>query len=83
MSSSTLSASKSHNLCVSVSVCVLGLRLCKCRPLARAFREGGGGAYLKNRDQIISVGMIGHASSKDTRVLGGSGGMLPGKNFEI
>ena len=44
-----------------------------CRPVARIFRgkrggEGEGGANLKNRDRIINVGMIGHASSKDTRV---------------
>ena len=46
--------------------------------------RGGGegrGAYLKNWDQIINVGMIGHANSEDTRVFfflggGGSGGML-------
>ena len=28
---------------------------------------GGGGAHLKNRDQKAYVGMIRHASSKDTR----------------
>ena len=38
---------------------------------------------LKNRDQIINVGMVGHASAEDTRVLGGSGGILPRKYFEI
>ena len=32
-----------------------------------------GGAYLKNRDQIINVGMIGHASTEDTMALGGRG----------
>ena len=54
-------------VCVCVNVCVL--------------RGGGGGcgAYLKNRDQIDNVGMIGHASSEDTWVLGESGGMLPQK----
>ena len=44
---------------------------------------GGGRAYLKNRDQIINVGMIGHESAEDTRLSGGSGGMLPRENFEI
>ena len=29
---------------------------------------GGGCVYLKNRDQIINVGIIGHASTEDTRV---------------
>ena len=28
-----------------------------------------GGTYLKNRDQIIYVGMIGHGSAKDTRLF--------------
>ena len=27
----------------------------------------GGGAYLKNWDQIINIGMIGYASSEDTQ----------------
>ena len=38
-----------------------------------------GGAYLKNWDQLINVGMIGHADVEDIRLLGGggSGGMLP------
>ena len=36
-------------------------------------KGGKGGAYLKNRNQIINVGMIGHASSEDERVLGGPG----------
>ena len=36
---------------------------------------GEGGAYRKNRDQIINVGMTVHASSEDTRVLGGCGGI--------
>ena len=33
---------------------------------------GGGGdvAYLKNRDQIINLRMIGRANSEDTRILG-------------
>ena len=46
---------------------------------------GGGGeiAYLKNRNQIINVGMIGHASDEATWLLGGSKGMLPRKKFEI
>ena len=30
-------------------------------------RGGGGGAYLKNWDPIINVGMIRCASSEDTR----------------
>ena len=30
---------------------------------------GGGGAYLKNRDQITNVGMIRHANFKDTRTM--------------
>ena len=42
-----------------------------------------GDAYLKNRDQIINVGVIGHGHAEDTKLLGGSGGMLPWKNFEI
>ena len=28
---------------------------------------GGMGAYLKNRDQIINIGMIRHGSCEDTR----------------
>ena len=47
------------------------------RPVAGIIREGwGGGAYLKNRDQIITVGMVSHASSdlKTQLVLGGGGG---------
>ena len=36
-----------------------------------------GSAYVKNPDQIINVGMIGHANSEDTGILGGSGSMLP------
>ena len=27
---------------------------------------GGGGAYLKNRDQVVNVGMVGQANSEDT-----------------
>ena len=30
-------------------------------------RGGGGGAYLKNRDQIINVWIIRYATSEDTR----------------
>ena len=30
-----------------------------------------GSAFLKNRDQIINFGMIGHASVVDTRLLRG------------
>ena len=40
-------------------------------------------AYLKNRDQIINVGMIGHASTEDTRVLRCSGGTLPDTVLEF
>ena len=32
-----------------------------------------GGAYLKNWDQLINVGMIGHADVEDIRLLGGGG----------
>ena len=41
----------------------------------------GTGAYLKNRDQFVNVGVIGHASAEDTKVFyGGSGrGQLPRK----
>ena len=42
------------------------------RPVTRNFH--GGVAYLKNRDQIITVGIIGHASAEDTKLLGGGGG---------
>ena len=42
-----------------------------------------GGAHLKNRDQIINVGMAGRASAEDTKVSMGLGGLLPRKNFEI
>ena len=41
-------------------------------PLPRIFR-GGGGAYPKNRNQIISVGMIGRASFEDRKVMEGLG----------
>ena len=38
------------------------------RPAARIFRRGGGGAYLKNRDQLlIIVGRICHVASEDIR----------------
>ena len=45
--------------------------------------EGGGRgvAYPKYPNQIINVGTIGHTSAEDTRLLGGSGSMLPRKNF--
>ena len=52
-----------------------------CRSVAGNFVGGGGGAYLKNRDQIINVGMIGHESAEDIKFLGGSGGMLRRKNL--
>ena len=32
-----------------------------------------GAAYLKNRNQINNVGMIGHSSAEDIKLLGGSG----------
>ena len=32
-----------------------------------------GGAYLKNWDQLINVGMIGRADVEDIRLLGGGG----------
>ena len=52
--------------------------MCSCvadnKPVARMSR---GGAYLKNRDHKVNVGMIRHASSEDASVLGGSGGMVP------
>ena len=38
-----------------------------CRPVARIFRGGWGGAYLTKGDQIINVGMIRYASSEDTQ----------------
>ena len=40
------------------------------RPQARSqdfFYGGGGGAYLKNRDQIINVWIIRHGNSEVTR----------------
>ena len=42
---------------------------------------GGGRAYLKNRDQIINVGMIGHESAEDTRLSGGIRGHAPPGKF--
>ena len=44
-----------------------------------------GGAYLKNGVQIINVGMLGHASAEDTRLLGGPGACFLRKilKFEI
>ena len=50
--------------------------------MARIFHWGTG-AYLRNRNQENNVGMLGHASAKDTRLWGGSGDMVPRKNFEI
>ena len=42
--------------------------LIQCRPVARNFGGGEGeGAYLKNRDQIVYVGMIRHANFEGTR----------------
>ena len=42
------------------------------------------GVYLKNRDQIINGGMISHASTENTRILGGSGGILtPEKSLNL
>ena len=38
---------------------------------------------MKNWDQKINLVMIDHASAEDTRLLGGSGDMLPQKMFEI
>ena len=45
------------------------------KPLGKGGNGGGGGgggdvAYLKNRDQIINLRMIGRANSEDTRILG-------------
>ena len=37
-------------------------------------QDGGTDAYLKNRDQIVNVGVIGHASAEDTKVFYGGGG---------
>ena len=52
---------------------------------SRDFSGGEGGGDLGrrgNRDQIINVAMvIGHASSEDAKILGGSEGMLSQKNF--
>ena len=40
----------------------------KNRPVVRNFYGGrGGGAYLKNRDQIINVWIIRHGTSEVTR----------------
>ena len=33
------------------------------------FVGGGGGAFVKNWDQIINVGMIRHGSCEDTRAV--------------
>ena len=38
-----------------------------------------GGAYPKNQDQIIDVGMIGNSSAESTRLLGGLGVSSPEK----
>ena len=51
---------------------------CNGRPIARIF-HGGGGVYIKNRDQLINVGMAGHTIAEDTRLLGRSGAFLPRK----
>ena len=32
-----------------------------------------GAAYLKNRNQINNVGMIGHSSAEEIKLLGGPG----------
>ena len=50
--------------------------------VARSFLGGG---MHKNTDQIINVGMIGHASSEDTRILRGDQGHTPPENvkFEV
>ena len=42
-----------------------------------------GGAYLKNRNQIINVGMIGRASSEDRRAFGGPGACSLGKSLKF
>ena len=36
-------------------------------PVARNFYWGGGGAYFKNRDQIINVGTLSHARAEALR----------------
>ena len=43
------------------------------------FMGGGGGGGRRNNN----IGMIGHASAEDTRLLMGSRGVLPRKRFEI
>ena len=44
---------------------------------------GGGFAYPSNWDQTINVGILGHASAKDTKILGRFEDIIPWKNFEI
>ena len=41
------------------------------------------GAYLNIWDQNIYFEMIGHSIAEERKLLLGSGGMLPGKNFDI
>ena len=43
--------------------------------------EGGGGVHTstENRDQKFIVGMRGHTSAEDTRILVGQGACNPGK----
>ena len=57
------------------------------KPVARIFHggsEGGrGGAYFKNRDQKIDVGVIGHTSGEDTRPLERPGACFPGKSLKF
>ena len=53
------------------------------RPATRIFHWGGGGAYPNNWDQTINVGILGHASAKDTKVLGRFEDIIPWKNCEI
>ena len=38
---------------------------------------------LKNQNQIINAGMIGHVSAEHTELLEGSGACSPGKNILI
>ena len=52
----------------TLTCCKVGVRLCVVRTVARIFSWGrGGGAYLKNRDQIINVWIIHYATSEDSR----------------
>ena len=43
----------------------------------------GGGTYLNNQDQIINIGVIDHASGKDTRRFGVPGGCVAPEKVEI